>query len=127
LPGIIQRVSASGYGVAWVSDPMHGNTELTDAGIKTRSFDRIMAEIKHSFEIHRSEGSFLGGVHLELTGENVTECIGGAGGLAERDLGRDYRSTVDPRLNADQALEVALQISELQAASSQYTVDRIRV
>lgn len=115
LVPLIRGVRASGHHVAWISDPMHGNTELTDTGVKTRSFDRIMTEIRRSFEIHESEDSFFGGVHLELTGENVTECIGGAGGLAKQDLGRDYRSTVDPRLNADQSLEVALQIGELQA------------
>ncbi len=89
---------------------MHGNTERTAAGIKTRSFDHILQELEEAFAIHERLGTYLGGVHFELTGENVTECIGGARGLNESDLSRDYKSQVDPRLNYEQALEMAMLI-----------------
>jgi 3-deoxy-7-phosphoheptulonate synthase len=110
LPRLIETVRASGYPVLWVCDPMHGNTVETATGIKTRRFESIVGELEASFRIHAAMGSHLGGVHLELTGENVTECTGGARGLDEEGLTRDYRSNVDPRLNADQALELALRI-----------------
>ncbi|HYE56936.1 MAG TPA: 3-deoxy-7-phosphoheptulonate synthase class II, partial [Rhodothermales bacterium] len=110
LPRLIETVRASGYPVLWVCDPMHGNTVETASGIKTRRFESIIGELEASFRIHAAMGSHLGGVHLELTGENVTECVGGARGLDEAGLSRDYRSNVDPRLNADQALELALRI-----------------
>jgi 3-deoxy-7-phosphoheptulonate synthase len=90
---------------------MHGNTETTPQGIKTRRFDKIVSELEQSFELHGKLGSRLGGVHIELTGEDVTECIGGARGLSELDLERAYKSRVDPRLNYEQALETALRIS----------------
>jgi 3-deoxy-7-phosphoheptulonate synthase len=90
---------------------MHGNTETTAGGVKTRRFDNILGEVEAAFRIHEEEGSILGGVHIELTGEDVTECIGGARGLAETDLVRAYRSQVDPRLNAEQALELAMLIA----------------
>jgi 3-deoxy-7-phosphoheptulonate synthase len=90
---------------------MHGNTETTPQGIKTRRFDNIVNELEQSFELHRQLGSRLGGVHIELTGENVTECIGGARGLTELDLERAYKSRVDPRLNYEQALECAMRIA----------------
>ena len=90
---------------------MHGNTLLTQSGRKTRNFDDILRELDRAFEIHRRLGSILGGVHFELTGENVTECIGGARGLTEADLGRAYHSDVDPRLNYEQALEMALLVA----------------
>jgi len=99
-----------GQTVLWICDPMHGNTEKTASGIKTRRFDNILGELEQAFEIHDAEGSHLGGVHFELTGENVTECIGGARGLAEADLERAYKSHVDPRLNYEQALEMAFSI-----------------
>ena len=92
---------------------MHGNTEKTSAGVKTRRFDNILSELEQSFEIHASMDSFQGGVHFELTGDNVTECIGGARGLKEDDLGRAYHSRVDPRLNYEQALEMTLRISKI--------------
>ncbi|HET6569653.1 MAG TPA: 3-deoxy-7-phosphoheptulonate synthase class II [Rhodothermales bacterium] len=110
LPGIVEAVRATGSPVLWVCDPMHGNTETTDAGIKTRRFENILAELEQAMDIHTALGSQLGGVHFELTGENVTECTGGARGLDESDLVRAYRSHVDPRLNAEQALEMALSI-----------------
>jgi len=97
--------------VLWCCDPMHGNTVSTQSGIKTRSFDDILSELDQAFEIHNRLGSILGGVHFELTGENVTECLGGARGLSEADLTRAYHSDVDPRLNYEQALEMALLIA----------------
>lgn len=111
LPPLIETVKRSGKDVLFCADPMHGNTETTKDGIKTRRFDNIISELEQAFEIHRRMGSRLGGVHFELTGENVTECIGGARGLTEEDLHRAYRSRVDPRLNYEQALEMALRIA----------------
>ena len=111
LPEMIGAVRESGAQVLWVCDPMHGNTETTAGGIKTRRFDNILGEVEAAFRIHEELGSMLGGVHIELTGEDVTECIGGARGLAEADLARAYRSQVDPRLNAEQALELAMLIA----------------
>jgi 3-deoxy-7-phosphoheptulonate synthase len=108
LPRAIRSVRQTGAHVLWVCDPMHGNTESTAEGIKTRRFDNILAELRAAFRIHEEMGSFLGGVHLELTGANVTECIGGARGLKESDLARAYKSQVDPRLNYEQAMEIAL-------------------
>ncbi|MGH8442124.1 MAG: class II 3-deoxy-7-phosphoheptulonate synthase [Nevskiaceae bacterium] len=110
LPPLIQAVQAAGHRVLWLCDPMHGNTQSTRAGIKTRRFDDIMAELDQSFAIHRQSGTHLGGVHLELTGEDVTECLGGARDLSEDDLQRAYRSNVDPRLNYEQALELAMRV-----------------
>ncbi|MDQ3366096.1 MAG: 3-deoxy-7-phosphoheptulonate synthase class II [Myxococcota bacterium] len=111
LPPLIEAVRSAGRTVLWVCDPMHGNTETTPSGIKTRRFDNIVHELEQSFELHTRMGSRLGGVHVELTGEDVTECIGGARGLAEIDLERAYKSRVDPRLNYEQALEMAMRIS----------------
>ena len=113
LPPLIDAVRATGVPVLWVCDPMHGNTESTQSGIKTRRFDKIVAELESAFRIHKELGTYLGGVHFELTGEDVTECTGGARGLADGDLGRDYRSQVDPRLNYEQALELAMRIAAL--------------
>ncbi|MHC4142622.1 MAG: 3-deoxy-7-phosphoheptulonate synthase class II [Planctomycetota bacterium] len=116
LPQLIETVQASGKTVLWCCDPMHGNTHLTVRGVKTRNFDHILLEIEQSFEIHHRMGTYLGGVHFELTGEkltgeNVTECIGGARGLTEADLSRAYKSQVDPRLNYEQALEMAMLVA----------------
>jgi 3-deoxy-7-phosphoheptulonate synthase len=110
LPRVIRAVRATGSRVLWVCDPMHGNTETTAEGYKTRRFDNIRAELRAAFRIHQEQGSVLGGVHLELTGENVTECVGGARGLKESDLARAYKSQVDPRLNYEQAMEIAMLI-----------------
>jgi 3-deoxy-7-phosphoheptulonate synthase len=110
LPKLIKAVDDCGSPVLWISDPMHGNTESTGDGIKTRRFRKIMREMELAFEIHRANNSRLGGVHLELTGENVTECTGGARDLSDEDLKRDYKSTVDPRLNYEQSLEMAMLI-----------------
>lgn len=108
LPPLVEAVRRRGRTVLWVCDPMHGNTETTADGVKTRRFEHILSEVEQAFEVHRDLGGHLGGVHFELTGEEVTECIGGARGLGEADLRRDYRSAVDPRLNYEQALEMAL-------------------
>jgi len=110
LPAMIDAVRATGQTVLWCCDPMHGNTEKTASGVKTRRFANILDELKQTFDIHAREGSHLGGVHFELTGENVTECMGGARGLAEHDLERAYKSHVDPRLNYEQSLEMAFSI-----------------
>ncbi|MFZ0428164.1 MAG: 3-deoxy-7-phosphoheptulonate synthase class II [Acidobacteriota bacterium] len=113
LAPLIEAVERKGRLVLWVCDPMHGNTESTASGKKTRDFKKILLELERAFQIHEEMGSNLGGVHFELTGENVTECIGGARGLTEGDLSRAYRSQVDPRLNYEQALETAMLISRL--------------
>ncbi len=112
LPRAIEAVRRTGHTVLWCCDPMHGNTETSVGGLKTRRFENILREVDLSFRIHRELGSILGGVHIELTGEDVTECTGGARGLTDADLQRAYRSQVDPRLNYEQALEIAMLIAE---------------
>jgi 3-deoxy-7-phosphoheptulonate synthase len=112
LPRLIQAVRSTGHSVLWVCDPMHGNTETTVGGIKTRRLENIQSELEHAFQIHAAHGSRLGGVHLEMTGEDVTECTGGARGLSDTDLARAYRTQVDPRLNYEQALELGMMIAE---------------
>jgi len=111
LPRLIEIVRESGRTVVFCCDPMHGNTETTAEGYKTRRFDHILTELEESIEIHARLGGHLGGVHFELTGEDVTECVGGARGLKEVDLKRAYRTQVDPRLNSEQALEMAMLIA----------------
>ncbi|MGQ0428937.1 MAG: class II 3-deoxy-7-phosphoheptulonate synthase [Gammaproteobacteria bacterium] len=111
LPTAIRAVRDTGRQVLWVCDPMHGNTETTPQGVKTRRFENILAEVEAAFRVHEDCGSTLGGVHFELTGDDVTECTGGARGLADVDLARAYRTTVDPRLNYEQALELAMLIA----------------
>ena len=108
LPPLIEAAASTGRKILWVCDPMHGNTQQTSSGRKTRRFEDILSELEWAFDIHAAQGSHLGGVHFELTGEDVTECVGGARGLGESDLERSYRSQVDPRLNYEQALEMAL-------------------
>jgi len=117
LPDLIRAAKETGSPVLWVCDPMHGNTESTANGTKTRRFDKIISELEAAFRVHESMGSYLGGVHLELTGEDVTECTGGARGLTDGDLVRAYKSTVDPRLNYEQSMEVAMRIAGLRQAS----------
>ena len=113
LPKAIEAVRQTGQTVLWMCDPMHGNTETTTGGIKTRRFENILKELELAFRIHaRAWARTLGGVHIELTGEDVTECTGGARGLTDEDLQRAYRSSVDPRLNHEQALELAMLIAE---------------
>jgi 3-deoxy-7-phosphoheptulonate synthase len=113
LPEAIDAVRSTGRTVLWCCDPMHGNTRLTQDGTKTRHFDDILFELEQAFAIHRECGSCLGGVHIELTGEDVTECLGGARDLRAADLKRAYRSEVDPRLNYEQAMEMAMLIAGL--------------
>lgn len=112
LPGLVEGVLQSGLNVLWVCDPMHGNTVSAQTGHKTRRFDDVLAELRSAFSVHRAVGSRLGGVHLELTGENVTECVGGASGLSEQDLHTAYTTTCDPRLNYQQSLEIAFAIAD---------------
>ncbi len=112
LPGAIAAVQRTGHTVLWCCDPMHGNTETSTGGVKTRRFENILKELDLAFRIHADHNSYLGGVHIELTGEDVTECTGGARGLTDADLQRAYRSQVDPRLNYEQALELAMLIAE---------------
>ncbi|GAB4169250.1 MAG: 3-deoxy-7-phosphoheptulonate synthase class II [Wenzhouxiangellaceae bacterium] len=110
LPPLIRAARGAGVPHLWICDPMHGNTEKTASGLKTRRFSNIQSELEQAFEIHARCGSRLGGVHLELTGEQVTECTGGARELDERDLERAYKTTVDPRLNCEQSLELSMLI-----------------
>ncbi|WP_058835360.1 class II 3-deoxy-7-phosphoheptulonate synthase [Luteimonas abyssi] len=116
LPPLLDVVKREGRRVLWICDAMHGNTESTRNGYKTRRFERIRNEIEQAFDLHAAAGTRLGGVHLELTGEDVTECIGGARDLTEADLTRAYRSSVDPRLNYEQALEIAMAIARKQVS-----------
>jgi 3-deoxy-7-phosphoheptulonate synthase len=111
LPPLIEAILRGGKSVTWCCDPMHGNTQLTPSGIKTRSFEDILGELHQALDIHGESGSILGGVHIELSGEDVTECIGGARTLVEADLSRAYLTDVDPRLNHEQALEFAFAIA----------------
>jgi 3-deoxy-7-phosphoheptulonate synthase len=118
LPKLIEAVRAEGGQALWVCDPMHGNTQMTAGGVKTRNFEDIIAELEQAFDIHRAMGQKLGGVHIELTGENVTECIGGTDGPSEEDLARAYESEVDPRLNYEQSLELAFLIARKMKSDS---------
>jgi 3-deoxy-7-phosphoheptulonate synthase len=113
LPGLIRAVQREGRNVVWSCDPMHGNTIKATNGYKTRPFDAIMSEIKDFFAVHEAEGTIPGGIHLEMTGKNVTECTGGARPVMETDLADRYHTHCDPRLNADQAIEVAFLVAEL--------------
>ncbi|MDQ7013272.1 MAG: 3-deoxy-7-phosphoheptulonate synthase class II [Planctomycetota bacterium] len=113
LPGIVRAVTDAGRRVLWVSDPMHGNGMVTASGVKTRHFDAIADELRKTCAVHREVGSVLGGVHFELTGEDVTECIGGGAGVTEQHLTRNYVSPCDPRLNYQQSLELAFILSDL--------------
>lgn len=110
LPPLLAAVKSAGRTPLWVCDPMHGNTETLGNGVKTRRFMNIRSELDRAFDVHKAMGTRLGGVHLELTGENVTECLGGARELVESDLSRAYKSQVDPRLNYEQSLEIAMRI-----------------
>jgi 3-deoxy-7-phosphoheptulonate synthase len=112
LPRMIRAVKREGRKVVWSCDPMHGNTVKASTGFKTRPFDRVMKEVQNFFAVHRAEGTHAGGVHLELTGQNVTECTGGATKITEADLSSRYHTHCDPRLNADQAIELAFQVAE---------------
>jgi 3-deoxy-7-phosphoheptulonate synthase len=113
LPKIVEAVQASGHPVVWVCDPMHGNTRQAASGHKTRSFDDVLDEVQGFFDVHSTIGSFPGGIHVELTGDDVTECVGGTGGVAEDGLGERYETACDPRLNRQQALELAFVVSDM--------------
>ncbi|UTD29702.1 class II 3-deoxy-7-phosphoheptulonate synthase [Bradyrhizobium sp. WD16] len=113
LPGFIRAVKREGRVVVWSCDPMHGNTITATSGYKTRPFDRILSEVKSFFQIHAAEGTYPGGVHLEMTGKDVTECIGGARALTDEDLNDRYHTVCDPRLNAEQSIDMAFLIAEL--------------
>jgi 3-deoxy-7-phosphoheptulonate synthase len=114
LPGLVQAVKREGRAVLWVCDPMHGNGRVTATGIKTRDFEDILREVEISFDVHQAAGTHLGGLHFELTGDDVTECIGG--GLTEADLETNYASACDPRLNYRQAIEMAFRLAKRMAA-----------
>ncbi len=113
LPPLIRAVEREGRKVVWCCDPMHGNTVTSSTGYKTRSFDRILAEVKGFFAVHEAEGSYAGGVHFEMTGQDVTECIGGAQAITETGLADRYHTVCDPRVNASQALELSFLIADL--------------
>ena len=112
LPKLIRRVKDEGRTVVWSCDPMHGNTIKSNSGIKTRKFNRILSELKQNIQIHKAEDSHAGGVHLEMTGQNVTECTGGLDDISDADLNDRYRTHCDPRLNANQAIELAFLIAD---------------
>ena len=112
LPRLIRTIEREGRKVLWSSDPMHGNTIKASSGYKTRDFAAILGEVKQFFEVHRAEGTYAGGIHIEMTGQNVTECIGGARPITEDTLSDRYHTHCDPRLNADQSLELAFLIAE---------------
>jgi 3-deoxy-7-phosphoheptulonate synthase len=115
LPPMAKAMQSEGKQILWCSDPMHGNTETTSTGIKTRRFEKIIDELEQGYRILKDCGLHLGGVHFELTGDNVTECLGGSSGVTEADLSRDYRTQLDPRLNYEQAVEMALLLARLMA------------
>ena len=112
LPKLIQTVKSEGFNVVWCCDPMHGNTVKSSSGFKTRRFDHILGEVQNSFKAHRLEGTYLGGVHFEMTGKDVTECTGGVQLIADEDLSLRYHTACDPRLNASQSLELAFLVAE---------------
>ncbi len=113
LPGIVEKVTASGHEVIWQCDPMHGNTVESTTGYKTRHFDQVVDEVQGFFEVHHRLGTHPGGIHVELTGENVTECLGGAQDISDSDLSGRYETACDPRLNTQQSLELAFLTAEM--------------
>ena len=127
LPKLIRSVKKAGLNVIWSCDPMHGNTIKSANGYKTRPFNNVVKEVKRVFAVHKAEGSYAGGLHIEMTGQNVTECTGGAQKISERDLSHRYHTHCDPRLNANQALELAFLISDEIKKNSQYSKNNIKV
>lgn len=113
LPSIVQKVDRSGIPVTWVCDPMHGNTREVASGHKTRLFDDVVDEVRGFFEVHRAQGTVPGGLHIELTGDDVTECVGGTGGVLEDGLGVRYETACDPRLNREQSLELSFLVADM--------------
>ncbi len=126
LPKLIKAVKKEGLNVIWSCDPMHGNTIKATSGLKTRPFESVLKEVKNVFGIHQSEGTYAGGLHVEMTGQDVTECTGGAQKISDRDLSNRYRTHCDPRLNASQALELAFLISEEIKKNSKYSKNIIK-
>jgi 3-deoxy-7-phosphoheptulonate synthase len=112
FPRLLRKVKEEGRQVLWSSDPMHGNTIKASSGYKTRDFAQILEEVKQFFQVHRAEGTVAGGIHIEMTGQNVTECIGGSRPITEAGLSDRYHTHCDPRMNADQSLELAFLIAE---------------
>jgi 3-deoxy-7-phosphoheptulonate synthase len=112
LPRLVRAIKREGRKVVWSCDPMHGNTVKSTSGFKTRPFERVLKEVQNFFAVHRAEGTHAGGVHLELTGQNVTECTGGAAAITEADLSSRYHTHCDPRLNANQAIELSFLVAE---------------
>ena len=112
LPPLVRAIKREGFEVVWSCDPMHGNTIKSSTGYKTRPFDRILSEVRGFFAVHKAEGTYAGGVHFEMTGQDVTECLGGAQAINEEALADRYHTHCDPRLNANQALELAFLIAE---------------
>ena len=126
LPKLIRGIKKEGLNVIWSCDPMHGNTLVSTTGFKTRPFNNVVNEVKNVFEVHQSEGSYAGGLHIEMTGQNVTECTGGAKNISDQDLSSRYHTHCDPRLNADQALELAFLISDEIKKNSNYAKNIIK-
>jgi 3-deoxy-7-phosphoheptulonate synthase len=112
LPPIVEKVTASGHPVVWVCDPMHGNTREAASGHKTRSYADVADEVRGFFEVHKALGTVPGGIHVELTGDDVTECVGGTYGVEEHQLGDRYETACDPRLNRVQSLELAFDVAD---------------
>jgi len=127
LPALVRKVEQEGRQVVWACDPMHGNTIKSSTGYKTRPFDRILSEVRGFFAVHRAEGTYPGGVHFEMTGQDVTECLGGAQAITEESLSHRYHTHCDPRLNASQALELAFLIAEQLKAEREETANLGRV
>jgi len=126
LPKLIRTIKKEGANVIWSCDPMHGNTIKSATGYKTRPFNNVLKEVKNVFAVHQSEGSYAGGLHIEMTGQNVTECTGGAQKISDQDLSSRYHTHCDPRLNANQALELAFLISDEIKKNSIYVRSGIR-
>ena len=126
LPKLIRTIKKEGLNVIWSCDPMHGNTIKSTTGFKTRPFNNVLNEVKNVFAVHQSEGSYAGGLHIEMTGQNVTECTGGAKNISDQDLSSRYHTHCDPRLNADQSIELAFLISDEIKKNSNYAKNIIK-
>jgi 3-deoxy-7-phosphoheptulonate synthase len=126
LPKLVRTIKKEGLNVIWSCDPMHGNTVKSSTGFKTRPFNNVLKEVKNVFAVHQSEGSYAGGLHIEMTGQNVTECTGGTQKISDKDLSSRYRTHCDPRLNANQALELSFLISDEIKKNSIYARSGIR-
>ena len=126
LPKLIKGIKKEGLNVIWSCDPMHGNTIKATSGYKTRPFNNVVNEVKNFFACHQSEGSYAGGLHIEMTGQDVTECTGGAQKISDQDLSHRYHTHCDPRLNANQALELAFLISDEIKKNGLYSKNNIK-